>query len=238
MSVRTAGTLSSDSHQGHLQGLPPDPHDHDHRSARTPHDTHRRRRDVPRRRRGVCRGRGEASRHGNGACRADLEGSHSEVLRAWTHGHRGSRAVRRRGWLAVHGHTGSRRDQQGRRIVRNSLRRPDTLVNYPLNRYGTEEQKSKYLPMLSADTVGAYALSESGSGSDAFGLAARAEKKGDRWILNGQKLWITNGAEAGIFVVFANANPDAGYKGITAFIVERELTGFAVGKKEDKLGIR
>ena len=114
----------------------------------------------------------------------------------------------------------------------------NTLVNYPIARYGSDAQKSKYLPMLTSDTVGAYALSESGSGSDAFGLAARAEKKGDRWILNGQKLWITNGAEAGVFVIFANANPSAGYKGITAFIVERDFTGFAVGKKEDKLGIR
>jgi alkylation response protein AidB-like acyl-CoA dehydrogenase len=114
----------------------------------------------------------------------------------------------------------------------------NTLVNYPINRYGTTEQKSKYLQMLTSDTVGAYALSESGSGSDAFGLSARAEKKGDRWILNGQKLWITNGAEAGVFVIFANANPSAGYKGITAFIVERGFPGFAVGKKEDKLGIR
>jgi alkylation response protein AidB-like acyl-CoA dehydrogenase len=114
----------------------------------------------------------------------------------------------------------------------------NTLVNYPLNRYGTDEQKSKYLPMLTADTVGAYALSESGSGSDAFGLAARAEKKGDKWILNGQKLWITNGYEAGIFIIFANANPSAGYKGITAFIVERNFPGFAVGKKVDKHGIR
>jgi len=114
----------------------------------------------------------------------------------------------------------------------------NTLVNYPIARYGSDAQKSKYLAMLTSDTVGAYALSESGSGSDAFGLAARAEKKGDRWILNGQKLWITNGAEAGVFVIFANANPSAGYKGITAFIVERDFTGFAVGKKEDKLGIR
>jgi len=114
----------------------------------------------------------------------------------------------------------------------------NTLVNYPIARYGSDAQKSKYLPMLTSDTVGAYALSESGSGSDAFGLAARAEKKGDRWILNGQKLWITNGAEAGVFVIFANANPSAGYKGITAFIVERDFPGFAVGKKEDKLGIR
>ncbi|HUQ19722.1 MAG TPA: acyl-CoA dehydrogenase [Gemmatimonadaceae bacterium] len=114
----------------------------------------------------------------------------------------------------------------------------NTLVNYPIERYGTDAQKSKYLPMLTSNTVGAYALSESGSGSDAFGLRTRAEQKGDRWILNGQKLWITNGGEAGVFVVFANANPSAGYKGITAFIIERDFPGFAVGKKEDKLGIR
>ncbi len=114
----------------------------------------------------------------------------------------------------------------------------NTLVNYPINRYGSDDQKARYLSRLTSDTVGAYALSESGSGSDAFGLAARAEKKGDKWILNGQKLWITNGHEAGIYVVFANADPAAGYKGITAFIVEREFPGFSVGKKEDKLGIR
>jgi alkylation response protein AidB-like acyl-CoA dehydrogenase len=114
----------------------------------------------------------------------------------------------------------------------------NTLVNYPINRYGSDAQKSKYLPMLASEVVGAYALSESGSGSDAFGLATRAEKRGDRWVLNGQKLWITNGAEAGVFVVFANADPSAGYRGITAFIIEREFKGFKVGKKEDKLGIR
>jgi alkylation response protein AidB-like acyl-CoA dehydrogenase len=114
----------------------------------------------------------------------------------------------------------------------------NTLVNYPINRYGSEAQKAKYLPMLNSEVVGAYALSESGSGSDAFGLAARAERRGDRWVLNGQKLWITNGAEAGVFVVFANADPSAGYRGITAFIVERDFKGFKVGKKEDKLGIR
>ena len=92
--------------------------------------------------------------------------------------------------------------------------------------------------MLTSDVVGAYALSESGSGSDAFGLATRAEKRGDQWVLNGQKLWITNGAEAGVFVVFANADPSAGYRGITAFIIERDFKGFRVGKKEEKLGIR
>ncbi|MBA3466133.1 MAG: acyl-CoA dehydrogenase, partial [Gemmatimonadaceae bacterium] len=114
----------------------------------------------------------------------------------------------------------------------------NTLVNYPVTRYGSDAQKARYLPMLTADTVGAYALSESGSGSDAFGLTTRAEKRGDRWFLNGQKLWITNGAEAGVFVVFANSDPAAGYRGITAFLVERGFKGFAVGKKEDKLGIR
>jgi alkylation response protein AidB-like acyl-CoA dehydrogenase len=114
----------------------------------------------------------------------------------------------------------------------------NTLVNYPIATYGNDAQKSKYLPLLTSETVGAYALSESGSGSDAFSLATRAEKRGDRWILNGQKLWITNGAEAGIFVVFANADPSQGYRGITAFIIERDFTGFKVGKKEDKLGIR
>ncbi|MBA3342266.1 MAG: acyl-CoA dehydrogenase family protein [Gemmatimonadaceae bacterium] len=114
----------------------------------------------------------------------------------------------------------------------------NTLVNYPISRYGSDAQKSKYLSLLTSKIVGAYALSESGSGSDAFGLATRAEKRGDRWFLNGQKLWITNGAEAGIFIVFANVDPSAGYKGITAFIVEKEFAGFRVGKKEDKLGIR
>jgi alkylation response protein AidB-like acyl-CoA dehydrogenase len=114
----------------------------------------------------------------------------------------------------------------------------NTLVNYPIARYGSDAQKSKYLPRLSSEAIGAYALSESGSGSDAFGLATRAEKRGDRWVLNGQKLWITNGAEAEIFVVFANADPSAGYRGITAFIIERDFRGVRVGKKEDKLGIR
>jgi alkylation response protein AidB-like acyl-CoA dehydrogenase len=114
----------------------------------------------------------------------------------------------------------------------------NTLVNYPINRYGSEYIKSTYLPRLTSDTVGAYALSEPGSGSDAFGMATRAERKGEGWVLNGRKMWITNGAEAEIFVVFANANPSAGYKGITAFVVEKSFKGFSVGKKEDKLGIR
>lgn len=114
----------------------------------------------------------------------------------------------------------------------------NTLVNNALIRWGNEEQKKKYLSMLAKDTVGAYALSEAGSGSDAFALACRAQDKGDHFLLNGHKLWITSAAEAGVFVVFANINPDAGYKGITAFIVERDFPGFKVGKKEDKCGIR
>jgi alkylation response protein AidB-like acyl-CoA dehydrogenase len=114
----------------------------------------------------------------------------------------------------------------------------NTLVNYPIRSYGSDYIKSTYLPRLTSDTVGAYALSEAGSGSDAFGMEARAERRGDRWILTGRKMWITNGAEAQIYVIFANANPSAGYKGITAFVVEREFKGFSVGKKEDKLGIR
>jgi short-chain 2-methylacyl-CoA dehydrogenase len=114
----------------------------------------------------------------------------------------------------------------------------NTLVNNAILRWGNDDQKSKYLPLLAAETVGAYALSEAGSGSDAFALATRAEDRGDHWVLNGRKLWITNAAEAGIFIIFANANPDAGYKGITAFIIERDFPGFSVGKKEDKTGIR
>ncbi|MEX1187182.1 MAG: acyl-CoA dehydrogenase [Gemmatimonadaceae bacterium] len=114
----------------------------------------------------------------------------------------------------------------------------NTLVNFPILKYGSEEQKQKYLTRLTSEAVGAYALSEAGSGSDAFSLATRAEKKGDGWALTGGKLWITNGAEADIFVIFATADPSAGYKGITAFIVERGMAGFTVGKKEDKLGIR
>jgi alkylation response protein AidB-like acyl-CoA dehydrogenase len=114
----------------------------------------------------------------------------------------------------------------------------NTLVNYPISRYGSEAQQTKYLPRLAANTVGAYALSEPGSGSDAFGLATRAVEKDGKYVLSGRKLWITNGAEAEIYVVFATVDPAAGYKGITAFIVERGFKGFSVGKKEDKLGIR
>ena len=114
----------------------------------------------------------------------------------------------------------------------------NTLVNNALIRWGDTAQKQKYLPKLATDTVGAYALSEAGSGSDAFALQTRAVDKGDHYLLNGQKMWITNGVEAGIFVLFANANPEAGYRGITAFIIEKSFPGFSVGKKENKLGIR
>jgi alkylation response protein AidB-like acyl-CoA dehydrogenase len=114
----------------------------------------------------------------------------------------------------------------------------NTLVANALLRWANEAQKKKYLPRMAKDTVGAYALSEAGSGSDAFGLQTRAELKGNHYLLNGRKLWITNGKEAGIFVLFATINPAAGYKGITAFLVEKGFPGFTVGKKEDKLGIR
>jgi alkylation response protein AidB-like acyl-CoA dehydrogenase len=114
----------------------------------------------------------------------------------------------------------------------------NTLVNNALIRWGNKEQQNKYLRQLASDRVGAYALSEAGSGSDAFAMQTRAVDKGDHYLLNGQKLWITNGNEAEIFVLFANANPEAGYRGITAFVVEKNYDGFSVGKKENKLGIR
>jgi alkylation response protein AidB-like acyl-CoA dehydrogenase len=114
----------------------------------------------------------------------------------------------------------------------------NTLVNNALMRWTTEEQKKRYLPRMCADTVGAYALSEANSGSDAFALQTRAELKGSEYVLNGQKLWITNAKEAGVFILLATVDPAAGYKGITAFIVEKDFPGFTVGKKEDKLGIR
>ncbi|HEX8843949.1 MAG TPA: acyl-CoA dehydrogenase [Pyrinomonadaceae bacterium] len=114
----------------------------------------------------------------------------------------------------------------------------NTLVNNAIIRWGNAEQKKKYLSELASTKVGAYALSEAGSGSDAFALATRAVESGDHYVLNGRKLWITNGNEAEIFIVFANANPEAGYRGITAFIVEKGFEGFSVGKKENKLGIR
>jgi alkylation response protein AidB-like acyl-CoA dehydrogenase len=114
----------------------------------------------------------------------------------------------------------------------------NTLVNNALVRWASEEQKKKYLPKMAADTVGAYALSEAGSGSDAFALQTKAELKGSDYVLNGRKLWITNGKEAGVFILFATVDASAGYKGITAFIIEKDFAGFTVGKKEDKLGIR
>jgi len=114
----------------------------------------------------------------------------------------------------------------------------NTLVNNALLRWANEEQKKRYLPRTAADTCGAYALSEAGSGSDAFALQTKAEPKGNDYVLNGRKLWITNGKEAGIFILFATIDAAAGYKGITAFIIEKGFPGFTVGKKEDKLGIR
>jgi alkylation response protein AidB-like acyl-CoA dehydrogenase len=114
----------------------------------------------------------------------------------------------------------------------------NTLCNNAIIRWATEAQKQKYLPKLATNTIGAYALSEASSGSDAFALQTRATKRGHDYILNGQKLWITNAKEAGLFIVFATLDPDLGYKGITAFLVEKGTPGFTVGKKEDKLGIR
>jgi len=114
----------------------------------------------------------------------------------------------------------------------------NTLVINAILRWASDDLKSRYFPRLATDTVGAYALSEAGSGSDAFALACRATPDGDGWRLSGRKMWITNGREAGIYIVFATVDPDAGYKGITAFVVEQDFDGFEVGKKEDKLGIR
>lgn len=114
----------------------------------------------------------------------------------------------------------------------------NTLVNNAMLRWGNEEQKRRYLPQLASRMLASYALSEAGSGSDAFALTTRAVDNGDHFVLNGRKLWITNAAEAGLFLLFANVNPAAGYKGITCFLMERDWEGFAVGKKEDKLGIR
>src|ERR1700691_3787909 len=113
----------------------------------------------------------------------------------------------------------------------------NTLVNNALLRWGSAEQKKRYLPKMAADTVGAYALSEAGSGSDAFALQTRAQLKGTEYVVSGRKLWITNAKEAGLFVLFATLDPSAGYKGITALLVEKDFPGFTVGKKEDKLGM-
>jgi butyryl-CoA dehydrogenase/short/branched chain acyl-CoA dehydrogenase len=114
----------------------------------------------------------------------------------------------------------------------------NTLVNNALLRFGSDAVKAKYFPLLASKWVGAYALSEAGSGSDAFALACRAEDKGDHYALTGRKLWITNAGEAELFIVMATLDPAKGYKGITSFLVERSFPGFTVGKKEDKLGIR
>jgi len=114
----------------------------------------------------------------------------------------------------------------------------NTLVANAIQRWANEDQKKRYLPKLAADTLGAYALSEAGSGSDAFALQTKAELKGSDYVLNGRKLWITNGKEADLFILFATIDASRGYKGITAFLIEKKFPGFTVGKKEDKLGIR
>jgi short-chain 2-methylacyl-CoA dehydrogenase len=114
----------------------------------------------------------------------------------------------------------------------------NTILNNAILRWATEEQKRKYLPTLATETIGSYALSEAGSGSDAFALSTTARREGGKFLLNGRKLWISNAAEAGVFVLFATVDPAAGYRGITAFIIEREFPGFSVGRHEDKLGIR
>jgi len=114
----------------------------------------------------------------------------------------------------------------------------NTLVNNAILRWGSPDIKQRYLPRLSCDTVGAYALSEASSGSDAFALATRAVRSGNGFVLNGRKLWITNAKEAGLYIVFATVDPAAGYRGITAFLVERDFPGFSIGRREDKLGIR
>jgi len=114
----------------------------------------------------------------------------------------------------------------------------NTIANNVIIRWGADDQKRRYLPKLAKDMVASFALSEAGSGSDAFALATRAAKRGDEYVITGRKLWITNAAESGLFLLFANANPEAGHRGITCFLVERDFPGFQVGKKEDKLGIR
>ena len=114
----------------------------------------------------------------------------------------------------------------------------NTLVNNAILRWGSDEQKARYFPRMTTDLIGAFALSEPASGSDAFALECRAVEDGGDWLLTGRKFWITSGAEAGIFIVFANVDPGKGYKGITAFLVERDFPGFSVGKREKKLGIR
>jgi short/branched chain acyl-CoA dehydrogenase len=114
----------------------------------------------------------------------------------------------------------------------------NTITNNVIIRWGSDDQKRRYLPRLASEMVASFALSEAGSGSDAFALATRAVKRGDEYFITGRKLWITNAAESGLFLLFANANPEAGHRGITCFLVERDFPGFQVGKKEDKLGIR
>lgn len=114
----------------------------------------------------------------------------------------------------------------------------NTLINTAINKYGNEDVKQRFLPKLAADTLGSFCLSEAGSGSDAFAMKTVAVEDGDDFIINGTKMWISNAKEAGLFIIFANADPSKGYKGITAFIVEAGTPGLTIGKKEDKMGIR
>ena len=186
----------------------------------------------------VRRDRGAAARPGHGRGGADPRRSHSQVLRARPHGDRGAGGLRRRWRHHLHVGAGDRGAGPGGRIGRDLCGRAQHLGQQRLLRWGKDDQQRRYFPRLTRGLLGAFALSEPGSGSDAFALATRAERVGEGWELTGRKFWITNGAEAGIFIVFANTDPAKGYKGITAFLVEREFPGFAVGKKENKLGIR
>ena len=160
------------------------------------------------------------------------------VFRHRSDGHRDPGRIRRAGRHVLSGHSGGGRAFRGGSFGRRDRRRAEHHLQQRPAALGQRRAKDPYLPRLAENTVASYALSEAGSGSDAFALATRAEDQGGHFLLNGRKLWITNAAEAGLFLLFANANPAAGYKGITAFLVERDFPGFQVGKKEDKLGLR
>ena len=167
------------------------------------------------------------------------QGAAAQAVRPRHHGHRDPRAVRRRRRHAVPLRAGGRgavARRPGRSACWSTCRTRWSSTS--LVRWGNAELKQRYLTRLAGGAIGAFCLSEAGSGSDAFALTTRAVDDGDAYSLSGRKLWITNANEADVFIVFATVNPDAGYKGITAFMVERGMPGFSVGKKEDKLGIR
>ena len=203
------------------------------------HDSVRRRNDVPGRGPRVRRDRGAAARLGDGRGGAVPAGPRSRSSSSWaswaSRCRSSSAAPAAAIFMAVLAIEELARVDASAAIY---VDVHNTLVNNALLRWGNDEQQARYFPRLTTGLLGAFALSEPGSGSDAFALATRAERKGDRWELTGRKFWITNGAEAGVFIVFANTDFSKGYKGITAFIVERDFPGFAVGKKENKLGIR